>query len=139
MEIKLAVTDKEKQACYPVMHELRPQVESEQFLQRIKDQEHNGYQLVYGYTIDGIVAVAGFRLGENLAFGRYIYVDDLVTNAIFRSKRYGSKLLAWIKKYGAKEGCSQIHLDSGIQKVDAHRFYEREGLLKGGFHFIENI
>jgi hypothetical protein len=31
------------------------------------------------------------------------------------------------------------HLDSGMQRQDAHRFYEREGLSKAGFHFAETL
>ena len=42
-------------------------------------------------------------------------------------------------KYAAKEGCLQLHLDSGIQRKEAHRFYEREGMTITGFHFAENI
>ena len=61
------------------------------------------------------VAVAGFRVGENLAWGRFLYVDDLVTLSAHRSKGYGSKLLTWLKAFAVREGCMQLHLDSGIQ------------------------
>jgi hypothetical protein len=32
-----------------------------------------------------------------------------------------------------------MHLDSGIQRKDAHRFYEREGMSMASFHFVENL
>ncbi len=32
-----------------------------------------------------------------------------------------------------------MHLDSGIQRKDAHRFYEREGMSITSFHFAEYI
>lgn len=32
-----------------------------------------------------------------------------------------------------------MHLDSGIQRKEAHRFYEREGMTMASFHFIEKI
>ena len=35
----------------------------------------------------------------------------------------------------AKEGCQQMHLDSGTQRKDAHRFYERQGMTMASFHF----
>jgi hypothetical protein len=38
-----------------------------------------------------------------------------------------------------KEGCTQLHLDSGMQRKDAHRFYEREGMVAEGLHFVEII
>lgn len=87
----------------------------------------------------GFVAAAGFRLSENLAWGRFLYVDDLVTRSEYRSKGYGTTLLSWLKDYAAQAGCVQLHLDSGIQRKDAHRFYEREGLCVAGYHFSQGI
>ena len=86
-----------------------------------------------------MVAVAGFRVGENLAWGRFLYVDDLVILPEHRSKGYGAKLLAWLKGKAAMEGCEQMHLDSGIQRKEAHRFYEREGMTMASLHFVEKI
>ena len=86
-----------------------------------------------------VVAVAGFRVGENLAWGHFLYVDDLVTHPAHRSKGYGAKLLSWLKEYAAKEGCLQLHLDTGVHRIKAQRFYEREGMTMAGFHFFENI
>ena len=88
---------------------------------------------------DGVVAVAGFRIGDNLAWGRFMYVDDLATLAAQRSKGYGSGLLSWLRTYAASQGCEQLHLDSGMQRKDAHRFYEREGMTISGLHFAEQI
>lgn len=139
MNIRLATTDAEIAACYPVMRELRPHIAQEQFLSRVRDQEKSGYRLAVVQGPDGVVAVAGFRVGENLAWGRFLYVDDLVTLAAQRSKGYGAMLLAWLKEYAAKEGCLQLHLDSGIHRKEAHRFYEREGMTMTSLHFAENI
>lgn len=59
-----------------------------------------------------MVAVAGFRVGENLAWGSFLYVDDLVTHSGHRSKGYGAKLLSWLKEQAAILSCEQIHLVS---------------------------
>jgi hypothetical protein len=48
-------------------------------------------------------------------------------------------LLSWLKERAEKEGCQQLHLDSGTQREDAHRFYGREGMKMASFHFVENI
>ena len=139
MNIRIAITDAEIAACYPVMRELRPHIAEDQFLSRVRGQEDAGYRLAFVRESDALVAVAGFRIGENLAWGRFLYVDDLVTLPAQRSKGHGARLLSWLKEYAAKEGCRQMHLDSGIQRKDAHRFYEREGMTMAGFHFVENI
>lgn len=139
MNICIATTDAEIAACYPVMRELRAHIAEDQFLFRIRSQGDAGYRLVFVQVPEGVVAVAGFRVGENLAWGRFLYVDDLVTRAAHRSKGYGAALLSWLKEHAATNGCSQLHLDSGIQRSDAHRFYEREGMTMASFHFVENL
>lgn len=139
MNIRVATTDAEIAACYPVMRELRPHIAEDQFLSRIRSQEVAGYRLAYVQGQNGVVAVAGFRVGENLAWGRFLYVDDLVTLPGYRSKGHGAELLSWLKEQAAKEGCEQVHLDSGIQRKEAHRFYEREGMNMASFHFVEKI
>jgi len=139
MNIRIATTDSEIAACYPVMRELRPHIAEDQFLSRVRSQEKTGYQLAFVEQSDGVVAVAGFRVGENLAWGRFLYVDDLVTLPSHRSNGFGASLLSWLREFAVKEGCVQMHLDSGIQRKDAHRFYEREGMSMASFHFVENL
>jgi len=139
MNVHIATTDSEIAVCYPVMRELRPHIAEEQFLSRIRSQEGAGYRLAYVQEPNGVVAVVGFRVGENLAWGRFLYVDDLVTLPAHRSKGYGAKLFSWLKEQAAKESCEQMHLDSGIQREEAHRFYEREGMTMASLHFVEKI
>ena len=66
MNIRIATTDSEIAACYPVMLELRSHIAENQFLPRVRSQEKAGYQLAFVEQSDGVVAVAGFRVGENL-------------------------------------------------------------------------
>ena len=137
--IQIAETDQQIDACYPVMRELRDHLQMETFVTRIRYQQSSGYILA-SLEDDGVVAaVSGFRIGENLAWGRFLYIDDLVTAERCRSHGYGSKLLAWLKEYAEQQHCEQLHLDSGLQRVDAHRFYLREGLPKTSFHFSTAI
>jgi GNAT superfamily N-acetyltransferase len=139
MNIRIAITDKDVDACYPVMRELRPHIEEDHFLAQIRRQESTGFRLAMMEEADCVVAVTGFRVAENLAWGRYLYVDDLVTLPARRSNGFGAALLSWLKDYARAEGCSQLHLDSGAAREHAHRFYEREGMTRAGFHFAENI
>ena len=139
MNILIMTTDAEIAACYPIMRELRPHITQAQFLSRVRGQEAAGYRLACVRASDVPVARAGFRVAENLAWGRFLYVDDLVTLPAYRSRGHGARLLVWLRAYAAKEGCRQLHLDSGMQRKEAHRFYEREGMTKAGFHFSEII
>lgn len=139
MSIRLATTDAEIAACYPVMRALRPHVAESQFVARVRRQEQAGYRLAYLEEQGRIMAVAGFRMGENLASGRYLYVDDLVTLTACRSRGHGARLLAWLREQACSEGCRELLLDSGLQRKDAHRFYQREGMAASAFRFSEAL
>lgn len=140
LSTRLAATDAEIIACYPVMRTLRPHLAgSEAFLRRVRQQAGAGYRLAYVQAPEGVVAVAGFRIAENLAWGRFLYVDDLVTLPDQRSKGHGARLLVWLRERAVDEGCQQLHLDSGIQRKDAHRFYAREGMTMTSLHFAELV
>jgi GNAT superfamily N-acetyltransferase len=135
VRIALAVGDEEIRSCYAVMSELRPHVSAEDFLSRVRRQmETAGYKLAY--LSDGEVkAVAGFRVSECLAWGRFMYVDDLVSKDGERSKGYGGQLFDWLVEYARGEGCDQFHLDSGVQRFAAHRFYLAKRMSIEAHHF----
>jgi GNAT superfamily N-acetyltransferase len=139
MNIHIATSDEDIAACYPVMRELRPHIAEDRFLAQVRRQQGADYRLAMAQEANAVVAVAGFRVSENLAWGRFLYVDDLVTLPAQRSIGYGAALLSWLREYAAAEGCGQLHLDSGAQRLDAHRFYEREGMANAGFHFVVRI
>lgn len=139
MNIQVATTDTQIATCYSVMRELRPHLEEAEFLARVRKLETRGYRLAFVRQPEGVVAVAGFWVRENLAWGRFLYVDDLVTLSVHRSKGIGTLLLTWLREYAIKEDCCQLHLDSGVQRKGAHRFYEREGMSMFGYHFAESL
>jgi GNAT superfamily N-acetyltransferase len=133
--IVLAKEDQEIQSCYPVMAELRPHLRPDEFLARVKKQaEFGGYQMAY--LIDGeIKAVAGFRVSECLGWGKFLWVDDLVAKSGERSKGYGGRLFDWLVEYAKGQGCEQLHLDSRVQRFDAHRFYLNKRMIIECHHF----
>jgi GNAT superfamily N-acetyltransferase len=139
MNIQIATTDNDIQACYTVMSELRPHIPEDAFVERVRDMQRQGYVLVAAMEEGAVVAVAGVRIDENLAWGRFLYVADLVTKEDCRSRGYGKALLSWLREFAKAEGCAQMHLDSGMQRKDAHRFYLREGMEILGYHFSENL
>ena len=138
-QIALAMTDFEIDRCHPVMCELRPQVPREAFLSRVRRQGHGGYLLACLESGGEVKAVAGFRIFECLAWGRVLYVDDLVTSAQVRSKGHGERLFDWLVDRARSEGCDELHLDSGVQRFGAHRFYLRKRMDITCHHFAMKL
>ncbi|GJQ27522.1 MAG: hypothetical protein HBSAPP02_25540 [Phycisphaerae bacterium] len=121
--ISVAKHDDEIAACWPVMAELRPHVNETEFVARVHRQAASGYRLARLEAAGRVVSVAGYRIGENLSWGRHLYVDDLVTAAAARSKGYGEALFNWLVEEARRNECDALHLDSGVQRFAAHRFY----------------
>ena len=82
-----------------------------------------------------VACVAGFVITDKLAWGKLLYVDDLITSESVRSRGAGKAMMDWLKRYARDESCRELHLDSGVQRQDAHRFYDREGFDRSCLHF----
>lgn len=135
-KISLAADDEEIRGCYPVMAELRPHVSEGEFLPRVRRQmAEAGYGLAYLADGGEVKAVAGFRVSECLAWGKFLYVDDLVSKEGERSKGYGGELFDWLVAHARERGCDQFHLDSGVQRFAAHRFYLQRRMFIEAHHF----
>ena len=135
MRHRLAETDEEILACYPVMVELRPHIVKQEFVAQVRRQQQNGYCLAYLEEGQVIQAVVGFRMAESLAWGKYCYVDDLIARTAIRSQGYGQELFEWVVEFATREGCVALHLDSGVRNFTAHRFYLRNRMSTAIHHF----
>ena len=123
MAIALATTREDIQRCFPVMAELRPHLLEADFVARIRRQQKDGYRLAFLTDKKIVKAVAGYRFSQSLSWGKFMYVDDLVTAENFRSRGHGQRLFQWLVSEAKARKCDQLHLDSGVQRFGAHRFY----------------
>jgi GNAT superfamily N-acetyltransferase len=135
MNVTLAESDAEIEKICDVLLQLRPAFSREALIKQVKEQRERGFQLAYIESAGEVLCVSGFVLGMKLAWGKHMYVDDLVTAERHRSTGAGATMIAWLKEYARRSGCSQLHLDSGVQRFAAHKFYLREGFNIGSHHF----
>lgn len=133
----------ETQLAYTTLLELRPHLHSrDEFVVWVNEfQRPEGYRLVGSFEdgIDEPVAIAGFRTGHNLSWGYFLYVDDLVTRAAYRSHGHADHIIQWLYDQARQLGCEQFHLDSGVQRFDAHRFYLNHRMQINAHHFARNL
>lgn len=131
--------------AFPAMQALRPHYADEaSFVERVDAvQRAEGYRLVGIFEDEPphAVAVAGFRVGHMLAWGRFLYVDDLSTLLEARRRGYGRQLLDWLGEEAERLGCDELHLDSGVgpERTDAHRLYFNAGLQITSHHFARRL
>jgi GNAT superfamily N-acetyltransferase len=138
MEIR-ELAPAETHLAYQAMLELRPNIGTEsEFVARVNGvQRPAGYRLVASFD-DGDTAAAGaagFHIRDMLAWGHYLYVEDLVTRESARRAGHATQLLDWIGAEAERKGCDTLQLDSGVHRHDAHRLYLRWGYTITGHHF----
>jgi GNAT superfamily N-acetyltransferase len=131
--------------AFEAMRALRIEIaDREAFALRVDEgQRPEGYRLVAAFE-EGeadAAAVAGFRTGHNLAWGHYLYVDDLSTRPEARGRGHARALLDWLLEEAKRLGCDQLHLDSGVglDRADAHRLYLNAGYVIAAHHFARPV
>lgn len=143
MRVERAESGEVLAAAKAVLVHLRPRladVSAKDFAQVVRQMETEGYRLVVGRDASGAaVAVAGYRIFEMFAHGRVLYVDDLVVDPLARSRGCGRAMLEWLADVAREEGCASLQLDSGTQRVEAHRFYLRERFAIRSFRFVRPL
>lgn len=137
--IKPAQNDNEIADCFHTMKELRTELVEDAFVPLVRELMTDGYQLAYLRDETQVVCVAGFRISKNLFFGKHLYVEDLSTLESERSKDYGKQIMVWLRNLAAAEECQAIHLDSGVQRHRAHKFYLNRNMNIVCYHFAEKL
>ena len=134
--LRQAETDAEVAACFSVMAQLRPHLASaEELVARVARQRETGYCILAAWCDGKPVALAGYRVQVNLIYGKFLYVDDLISEQTGRGRGYGAQLLDKLKTEGRALGCNKLVLDTGLDNFLAHRFYFRQGLLAQALRF----
>lgn len=137
---ELTTSDQDIAKIYPVLSQLRDHLSLEDFTERYRaGVETSNYRMVGAWVGDDLRAIAGFRFILNLAQGNALYIDDLVTSSEWRSKGYGGELVRYLEGVAIAIGADAIRLDSAVHRLDAHRFYEREGFYFYSKHFVREL
>jgi GNAT superfamily N-acetyltransferase len=125
-------------AAEPLHRDLRPQLPTDYVATMARVFLGGGRQIVAAQG-ETAVGLAVWRVLENTMFGRFLYVDDLVTDTRLRSRGLGKALLSRCEAIAVELGCREFVLDSGVQRTQTHRFYFREGLVVRAFNFGKSL
>jgi GNAT superfamily N-acetyltransferase len=140
MKTRTIHSESDFEKCYPLIQQLRPHLELASFKDQVRRQiQLSGYTLAVLEVDDEMRAAIGFRVTEYLAWGKVLYIDDLVTDQINLGKGYAGALLDWVSEKGKELGCKQIHLDSGYQRHAAHRLYLNKKMKMVCHHFSKEV
>jgi len=138
-KVNEARSDEDVLRCWPVFHELRPHLSQAEFIRRWKTQREEGYRIVFVEADDVVVAAAGFRCMNTMAWGKILYLDDLIALHTQQGRGWGSALLAWLQDEARVLHCDAVHLDTGYQRHAAHKAYLRNGFELNCHHLAWKV
>lgn len=140
MDVVELTTEEQWREAFPVMLELRTHLDEDTFVAMLREMAPQGYRLLAVRDDGAIKALAGIAYLTNLYYGRHIWVYDLITTATERSKGYGAALLGHVEHMARELDCDTLSLASGLQRLDAHRFYQqRMGLSPTAYTFQKSL
>lgn len=140
LDLRYLTETPELRDAFVLMRALRPHlVDSTAFTDQMARQFLQRYQLLGAWLDTELIGLIGFRTLENLLYGQFIYVDDLVVAESQRQNGIGAELLDAVRREATNTGCAHLVLDTGLHMPLAQRFYYREGLLAKGMHFVQPL
>jgi GNAT superfamily N-acetyltransferase len=104
---------------------LREAIDSDDSLVLIADSEEEG----------PVGLCVAYQDIHSVRFGRRAWVEDLAVAPRQRSQGIGSRLLAAACDWARERGATHLELDTGRARVDAQRFYERQGADHSGISY----
>jgi GNAT superfamily N-acetyltransferase len=138
-KINQAWNDEDIRRCWPVFHELRPHLTEDEFIRRWKVQREEGYEIVFIESDHVVVAAAGFRCMNTMAWGKILYLDDLIALHTQHGHGWGSALLRWLQEQARLRHYDAVHLDTGYHRHAAHKAYLRNGFELNCHHLAWQV
>lgn len=124
---------------YELVKQLQPELKKEHYEKNLPEMIAANYRMVVLLENNKVMALSGIWVMTKLYCGKYIEMDNVVVDENYRGKGIGKILTDEIIKIGKQENCNVVMLDAYLENTGAHEFYEREGFIKKGFHFIRKI
>ena len=78
---------------------------------------------------DALVGLASVYADiQSIRYGKRCWLQDLVVSKEARGRGIGRALLDAATEWARERGSTHLQLSSGMGRVDAHRFYRRQGM-----------
>ncbi|PHQ55355.1 MAG: GNAT family N-acetyltransferase [Lutibacter sp.] len=136
IEIKL-IPSKDILTILPLLKELNKTTSDSVLKQRVIEMTTQHYKCVGMFLKDELIGISGLWFLTRHYCGKTIEPDHVVISSAYRNKGLGKKLFEWIFKYAQSIGYEATELNTYINNVKSHTFYENEGYKKLGFHYLK--
>jgi len=125
--------------CYDLIKQLNPKLSREEYANLIGEMIPNNYKQLIAIQNEILVGVCGYWINTKIYSGKYIELDNVVVDANYRNQNIGERMCVKLLEIAEKEQCKVAMLDAYLENEAAHRFYERLGYRKKGYHFVKKL
>lgn len=115
---------REWEGIFPIIAQLRPHLDKEEFLRRARRQAHSGYELVGAFRNGRLIGILGMRPVHTLVRGPHLHVDDIVMREEERRSGGGRALMNYAEADARARGMTSVFLDA---RPEAIGFYKAIG------------
>ncbi|MFM8372697.1 MAG: GNAT family N-acetyltransferase [Bacteroidota bacterium] len=136
---KIIETKEEMMRLLPLLRQLNASLTGEYVSMCLDDMIAHGYRMAVVYDGDQSVGLSGIWVTTKFYSGKYLEMDNVVVDEAYRSRGIGTVLSEFVTQLARTEGCVTIMLDAWLTNEKAHTFYERQGFVKRGFHFLKSL
>lgn len=130
---------KELYTIYDILKQLRCELSYDAFEDLIYEMRHMEYKMFGLFEKGELICYAGASVLTNLYHKRHLFIFDLVTDEKYRSQGYAKLMLEYLQDYAKTAACENLVLSSGLQRTQAHKFYEKEGFTQKSFVYVKTI
>ncbi len=138
-QLRILTQKREMLPLYSLIHQLNNQVTADYYHTILEKMLPHGYRMVAVYDGDDCLGLSGIWVAAKIYCGKYLEMDNVVVAAGHRSRGIGQLLTDFITDLARQEGCATILLDAYLENEKAHAFYERQGFIRRGYHFMKQL
>lgn len=116
MEFKKLTSESDLHLAYPILRELRADLELNDLLK--------SEVILFGAFLEGeLVGVASIDLYPHIKRQLCAWVHDLVVKSSYRNKGIGKSLMQFLESWAKDQGASRLAVHTLKDKSDSQRFY----------------
>lgn len=123
--------------AFKVVGQLRSHIDFETYQSLILKMKNEAYELWVFEENSEIKGAMGMRLYTDFVRGPHLYIDDLVVDEKYRSKKIGAKLLAFAEEETKKRKIASLRLGCALTNTGGMKFYEREGWMRQSYNYVK--
>lgn len=139
MKYRLYDTNDLNDIHHLLKYELGYDVSCDELASRIEDMcKDKNYCIYVAVENKQVIGFIGLHIG--LAFeisGKLMRIIALAVSHKYQKMGIGKNLIKYSEKYAKDHNISVITLNSGLTRLGAHEFYEKQGFYKKGYSFLK--